>query len=197
MLAMLMHMPAEAGQAAASETYSVSHAGDGLRNVSMRLYGSIRYWKLIAELNQLQPPYAITLGAELRIPFAPTISQAEGERRLLKYTQNRKTTPYQVRMLNEFDTWAKDPTKELKTGQMVGKRKLLILTGGPAEKAYRTLSAAQSRRPASNRSSDKFSRRSGRDLTCGRVPISTDEEELKTGRIVFETRCIGYINESD
>jgi Tfp pilus assembly protein PilO/LysM repeat protein len=51
----------------AGEIYQVV-AGDTLRVISEKLFGTPNHWSILAEVNHLSPPYALEIGQEIRLP---------------------------------------------------------------------------------------------------------------------------------
>lgn len=68
----------------AQTIYVVNGRAPHLYMVSRDLYGSERNWKAIAEWNSLIAPYDLRPGQQLILKKAPTISDAEADRILLK-----------------------------------------------------------------------------------------------------------------
>ncbi|NLC08222.1 MAG: type 4a pilus biogenesis protein PilO [Syntrophomonadaceae bacterium] len=52
---------------ASGEIYQVV-AGDTLRVISEKLFGTPNHWSILAEANHLSPPYALEIGQEIRLP---------------------------------------------------------------------------------------------------------------------------------
>jgi len=64
--------------------------GEGLGRVSLRLYGTTRRWKEIAELNELAGPhFALREGQSLRLPAPPTLSERQGRDKMVAYWLKR------------------------------------------------------------------------------------------------------------
>jgi len=65
----------ERGDAAAGEApgerYHVVRPGESLGAISQRVYGTVRYWRRIAEANGIEDPASLRAGQRLRIPPRP------------------------------------------------------------------------------------------------------------------------------
>ncbi|MBL7715792.1 MAG: LysM peptidoglycan-binding domain-containing protein [Bdellovibrionales bacterium] len=67
----------------------VEDAGETLSLISMRLYGTSKRWKEIAETNGMQPPYAVKVGQVLRLTSAPTLDEFQGRIEILKHYRKK------------------------------------------------------------------------------------------------------------
>ncbi|MBL7715822.1 MAG: LysM peptidoglycan-binding domain-containing protein [Bdellovibrionales bacterium] len=70
---------------APSATYQVHESGENLSLIALRLYGKSSRWKEIATLNEMKAPYRLKMRQILRLPTAPTLTQAQGNQKVLAY----------------------------------------------------------------------------------------------------------------
>lgn len=63
--------------------------GESLGQISMRLYGTTKKWKKIAEWNQLSPPYRIKVNQLLVLEVQPALSEQAGNDALLQMWRKR------------------------------------------------------------------------------------------------------------
>ncbi|HSJ43600.1 MAG TPA: LysM peptidoglycan-binding domain-containing protein [Euzebyales bacterium] len=59
------------GDAQERDQRYVIQSGDSLASIAQEVYGDPTRWREIARANNLEEPYALTVGASLRIPDAP------------------------------------------------------------------------------------------------------------------------------
>lgn len=70
-------------------SYTVDAEARNLSTISIRLYGTSRKWREIAEWNSIPHPYRISLGQKLTLKQAPLLSLEEGYTLLLAHYRKR------------------------------------------------------------------------------------------------------------
>jgi len=78
-----------AADAALPKDRYVVRRGDGLMLISLRLYGTHRYWRELAHANSLNAPYRILIGRTLSLPMPPRLSEEEGAERVAAFWGKR------------------------------------------------------------------------------------------------------------
>ena len=94
----------EVSHASAPAKYVVAE-GDTLELIALRLYGNKSRWKILARWNRLKNPSRLYVGKTLRVKYPPTLSNKEGEERVIAHWRAKLG-------VNEYEPPAMDDLKK-------------------------------------------------------------------------------------